>query len=384
MVANVSIAIIQFNIASVYSLMAQEFRTGVPGLGFAASAMFLGVFVSEVPGGILETRVGARNAMIYSMLLTSLSVLLTSLSGSFSEVVLFRFISGVGIGSSFPPAVVLMTRRVKRGSEGVGVGLLSSSFNLGGVLGLLGWALLGVLVGWRESILLSGIFCLALAITIRFYFPKIEPGISRIGLKPKEALIAISKNNELLLVTIALFGIGASASLNWSFEVYFLESTLNLQPGLAGLVVSAGPLLAIASPVIGRLYDRVGKTKFWFALATSLVGAGLIVTSLDTLLSGIVASLLVGIGSAMAYIVGLTAAREAGKSVRSEHESIAVGFADSVSLLGGFIAPISFSYIVLKSGYSVAWITGSLFAFVLVIPFLAFPSRATKVEVKKV
>ena len=77
-------------------------------------------------------------------------------------------------------------------------------------------------------------------------------------------------------------------------------------------------------------------------------------------------SVLVAIGASTGYTIGLTKARQIGKSIRNEYESITVAWTDSISLLGGFVAPVLFSAIVTSAGYSVAWPAGALFALVLV------------------
>ncbi len=367
--ANVAVAILQFNIASIYSLMAQEFATGVSGLGLASSVFFLGIGISEIPGGILGTRIGPRNAVLTGMVLSSTSIIFSSILYNFSLIIVARFFTGIGVGAAFPPLVILLTSIYRKGSEAQAIGALSLSFNLGGVVGLFGWAVLGELLGWRYSVFISGLLVAVFGILIYKNFPKTESNFESKKLNFSDLRAALF-DRSLTLVTILLVGIGAAGALNWNFEVYFLETTLKLSPGLAGLIGGVGPLFAISAPFVGRVYDRRGRAKVWLFASALLLTVGVAITALDTIVAAILASIFVGIGTSIGYTIGLTIAKEAGRALRKEYESIAVGWADSISLLGGFFSPIVFSFVVLEKGYSIGWISGGFFALILAVPFL--------------
>ncbi len=104
----------------------------------------------------------------------------------------------------------------------------------------------------------------------------------------------------------------------------------------------------------------------WMLFASLIVAGGVAVNTFGTADAGILSSVLVAVGASTGYTVGLTKARQIGKSIRSEYESVTVAWTDSISLLGGFVAPIVFSAVVTGAGYRVAWPAGSLFALVLV------------------
>jgi MFS family permease len=185
-------------------------------------------------------------------------------------------------------------------------------------------------------------------------------------------------DKRLTLITIALFGIGASSNITSNFLVYFLETTVKLPPGEAGIIGGIGPLFAVTAPFIGSHYDRTGRLRTWMLYSSLLVGAGVAVTAVGTAFAGIISSILVGIGASTGYTIGLTKARNIGRSIKNEYESVAVAWTDSISLLGGFAAPVIFSAVVTKSGYGLAWTTGALFAIVLLIPLYVSSSDKVK------
>jgi MFS family permease len=363
--SNFLISVLQSNLASLFSLVGPDFTQGVAGLGLASSLMFLGICVAEIPGGVLEARIGARNAIAYMMFLCAASSILGSLTTNFSIFLVTRFAVGVGIGGAFPPVIVILTRYFKSGSEGAAIGWNSLSYNLGSVIGLAGWAILGSIMGWRLSLLLGGLLSAGLGILMVISLPRLETGLQNFKLSIRDLRLAFS-NRQISLLTIALFGIGASSNITSNFLVYFLETEVRLPPGEAGLIGGVGPLFAFTAPFIGKYYDRIGRLKMWMLFSSIMVAGGVAVTTFGTPSAGILSSVLVAIGASTGYTIGLTKVRQIGKSIRNEYESVTVAWTDSISLLGGFVAPVLFSVIVTSAGYHVAWPAGALFALVLV------------------
>ena len=356
--------------ASIYSPIANEFHENVAGLGYASSLFFLGVLSSEIPGGVLASRYGAKKVVLIAVLLTSISVTLSAFSMSFNVILVSRLLAGIGVGASFPPFVGLTIQTMRKGASGVGIGLISLSFNLGGVGGLLGWAVIASAYGWRLSLFVSGgLGILCVPLLFKYVHEKAGTGPSNaIGV---EGLRKILSNRKINIITLALIGLSASATLVWSFMVYFLEGSLNVAPGLAGLISGLGLLFSITAPFVGRAYEKTKETRGWLILAAIIVTVGVAFASLDTILSSIISVVLVGIGASMGYTVALTAASDiTGPSI--EYQSIAVGWMDSSSIVGGFISPIIFSLLVLSKGYEFSWMIGSFFSLFLAIPMLLF------------
>lgn len=82
--------------------------------------------------------------------------MLSGFASNLVEIAFLRFIVGLGMAFVFAPSVILMTRFLQEGSEGLSVGLYNSASSLGGVIGLSGWAILASVVGWRNSLVTSG------------------------------------------------------------------------------------------------------------------------------------------------------------------------------------------------------------------------------------
>ncbi len=237
---------------------------------------------------------------------------------------------------------------------------------MGGIIGLFGWAVLGDLVGWRSSLLMSGGLGLLATFVLLIILPRDEVVHSRISAR---ALGRVLFNRKIVVLTVALFGIGGASTLTFNFVVFYLESSIGVRPDLAGLIGSLAPTFALMAPFVCRWYDRDKNTAKWIGFAIITMATGLALTSLGSIVFVILSVALVGMGSSVGYSVVLTAARETVGS-DSEYGTLAVGWADGTSLTGGFVTPIFFSAIVIQYGYSAAWLFGSFFVLAFALPFL--------------
>jgi len=88
-----------------------------------------------------------------------------------------------------------------------------------------------------------------------------------------------------------------------------------------------------------------------------------------------VATIIVGLSAGLGFTVGFSAARETNRS-QVKYESLAIAWANSISLSAGFWSPVLFSLVVSSYGYPPAWLLGSLLTLALVLSILAFRRKA--------
>ncbi|HXX87595.1 MAG TPA: MFS transporter, partial [Candidatus Acidoferrum sp.] len=161
-----------YSLAAVFFLIKSELNQNVSGLGLVISTFFVGIGLSQVPGGILAAKIGPRLTAIFGTAIASLAVLLTGLAGNLVEIAILRFFVGFGMAFVFAPGVTLMTRLLREGSEGLGVGIYNSAFSLGGVIGLSGWSVLATVVGWRISLIIGGLLGLFTSVLLWVLVPE--------------------------------------------------------------------------------------------------------------------------------------------------------------------------------------------------------------------
>jgi MFS family permease len=348
-------AINWYNVAALYAFIAKDFDLNVSGLGIASASFYAGVGLFQVPGGVLAAKYGAQKVAVIGMLTSSVAALLTSLTSQFYELVLLRFIVGVGMAIFFGPGVTLIARTFRRESEGFGIGTFQSAFYVGGILGLFAWSVMAVVMGWRVSLAVSGGLGILGSVLLLFCVPTDQ---ARESFKVEiEALKKILSDRWLVLLSLELFGFGTGTIVISTFMVYYLEQSLHLTPALAGVVGGLAPLCAIfASPALGSVYKSGRARVLLFSLGASLAFA-LALVALGTVTSAIASALFTGIASG-SFTVGYLAGR-AGNAGSKEYESLVVSWVNTIQMLAGLWAPVMFSLVVLSFGYESSWLVAA-------------------------
>jgi len=330
---------------------------------------------------LLAFRVGAKKLLVIGGLITSAAALASAASLTFDVLIALRFFAGMGLGFCFPPIVVLLIRNLRAGSTGLGAALVSTSFSLGGAVGVFGWAVLSLILGWRESVLIGGALCLFSTLVVIWLLPSDAPLTE--PTRMMSALRRVVFNRNVLIIAIAFLGAGGATAIIGNFMVYYLEQHLGLGAESAGLIGGLTYVLPLlSSPFFGRLYDRGRSEKPILLSGIALLGVGVGTAALDSVPSAVVAVLAVGLATGIFFTVGFSAARD--RSPTQEMESFTVGFVDCFSLVGSFASPLYFSVIVLDYGYPSAWLAGSAIVVVLAIPLLFLRRRGKDaLEVRK-
>lgn len=347
--------------------MATDFGQGVSGLGYLTSAFYLSVAVFQIPGGIFAARYSPKTTSIVGIFLTSTSVVLSGFATQFIQLILLRLLVGTGMAFVFAPGIILITRYYRAGAEGVSIGLSSSAFYLGGAIGIFAWALIAISVGWRLSLLASGLAGIFTAVAIFIFVPS-EATFGRFQIKVRE-VGAVLVDSRLLLLGVGILGATFGNSLMGNFMVYYLTVEMRLWPPLAAVIGSLFLLVPVFSaPIGGRLYDRSKN----FRTSLFLSGTGLAVTLMVSGVSGVLgpalAAIAAGFVSGIVFTIAFSAVREMRSG--SQYESLSVAWANSLSLIGGFLSPIIFTFFASSFGYPVAWFAGGLSTLALVLTVL--------------
>ena len=366
-------AINWLNMAAVFSLIASEFQQDVSGLGLVTATFYIGIGAFQVPGGILAAKIGPRLTVIYGTTIASLSALLTGFAGNLAQMAVLRFLVGAGMALVFAPAVVMVTRFLRKGSEGLGVGIYNSAFSLGGAIGLLGWAVLAGGVGWRNSLIISGSLGLGTSVLLVFLAPN-DSLRSDFKIDPHRLKLILS-DKWLITLSIALLSIGVGTTVVSNFMAYYIENVSHVGVGEAGAIASLAVASAlVTAPFSGRVYDRFGNVKRLLFATGAVMVFGIGIASIGTLYSAIISCVLVGLASGAGFTFGFAAAREANR-FGPEYETLAVSWVNGIALFGDFVPPLLFSYIAIGFGYGSAWLALALLAFVLILP--VFFSKAS-------
>lgn len=370
LLARVVYTINWFNIASIFYLIASDFGTNIAILGIISASFLIGVGLFQVPAGIIAAKIGARKIAIYGIMIASSAALVTGLASDTAQIILLRFIVGIGMACFFGPSVILISRYLGKESEGLGIGLLNSSHALGGIVGLFGWAILAETLGWRGTVILSGGLGIATAIILSIALVRHEDEIQKeFRIKTSHVLDTLF-NKSLIILGLILLGFQAGSSMILTFSVFYFEDHLKIGPVEAGLIGSLSLIVAlISSPLFGRIYDKFGNAKkllFISGILSAISMLGLTTNSLYVLATSVI---MTGFFLSAGFVIVYAKAKEINRS-QPHYQTLAVSYVNGISLFGVFWVPVLFSFIVNGLGYEVAWLLGALVVILLVFPIL--------------
>ena len=100
------------------------------------TAPILMLIIAAIPGGLLADRIGIRKAAGIGIIIIVIGTLLRSTATSYSSLLAFTLISGIGIGLSYPNLPKLVSAWVPREKAGVATGIFVTGANTGAALAM--------------------------------------------------------------------------------------------------------------------------------------------------------------------------------------------------------------------------------------------------------
>jgi MFS family permease len=375
LIARIIYAINWFNIGSLFTFISKEFNQDVSYLGQLSGFFLLGIGLFQIPGGLFATKFGSRRSAILGILLSSIAVIISSLTTQIAVFVILRFIVGLGMAFFFSAGVTLITTYLGKQSEGTGIGLLNSFQAIGGIIGIFGWILVAEVLGWRLSLIMSGILGVAIGLTMIFLLP-VETQV--------RTTISISLLRKLLFsrYLVSLGVILTATQLAWgltvSFFVFYLIDRMKISPEFAG-IISSIPLIVyvFTSPITGKIYDKSNNSKWLLLIFSIMLGISIMMNSIGNLTAVILSAIFVGFFATGGFtiIYAITKIESTTLTQGQEYATLNVSWINGISLMGISWVPVVFSLIINQAGYSIAWLIGGAITLILTIPILALSSR---------
>ena len=359
-----------FNIAAIFPLIALEFGRDVALLGSMSAAFLIGVGAFQVPSGIFAARYSPRTSAIAGIAISSAAALVSGLAFEASQLIWLRFIVGSGMAFFFSSGVVLIASYASRNSPGLSIGLMNAAHSVGGVIGILGWIIIAIAIGWRQSLILGGAIGLATALLMVLTIPRTENANSTSDRKPLTSshVYKVLTSRPIIALGLALTGIQAAWALTLTFIVVYLQE-LGASLEIIGIIASIALISAIVSaPLIGRIYDRVlkdaRKVLLICGVAISLATASISTAVLPVIVTAII---VIGFFAGGAFTVAYAKARRMpvkGLQLDGNGPNIGalnIAWVNGLSLLGVLWMPVAFSYAVqYGGGYHAAWIISAV------------------------
>lgn len=313
-------------------------------LGLFFSASTFGLMVGAAIGGRLSDLLGRKTVLIGSIAAFGVMSILNGLSTSVSMLLIFRFLTGVGLGGALPNLVALVAENTAPERKNTMVGLLYAGLPTGGaVVSLL--SLVGAAENWQLIFHVGGIAPLLAVPLMIFFLPEsraLKSAKSEHAEGGKQgflyALFQESRAAKTALLWVAFF-----LSLLTMYILLNWLPTLLVDKGLtkaeASLVqVSFNVFGAAASFLTGVLMDKLNLRT---VVAISFVTAALGLVLLTVAPAVIGVSLIVGgvVGATMSMTQALLYAL-APANYPTEVRGTGVGSAVAVGRMGSAVGPV--------------------------------------------
>ena len=376
-----------------YTIMLPAMKDGLKfdytQLGLLGTGNFVGYLTMAIIGGFLAARFGTRIVITLALVLLGITLMLTGLAHSFGFALSMRFLTGLGNGAAYVPAMALGSAWFAMKRRGFATGIVSGGIGAGTLIsGLLVPPILSSygIEGWRNAWYILGAIALVIA-AIVFVLIRSRPdekGLLPVGTSEKEAPPAIPtgpkistlqwstvyRKKSVWFLGVVYFFYGASYIIYVTFFAAYLVKEIGLTQAYAGgLWAMVGALSTFCGVIWGGISDRLGRSRgaalAYLVLALSYIIFAVIKVPFGFYLSAILFGL-------TAWSIPTIMAAAAGDFVGPRLAPAGLGFITlffgigqaAAPAVGGYLADVSGSFtlpFLVAGGISLAGMVTSLF-----------------------
>jgi AAHS family 4-hydroxybenzoate transporter-like MFS transporter len=186
------------SIGYVAPAVARDLHLSYAQLSPVFASGLLGLTIGALICGPLADWFGRRIMIITGTLFFAVFTLATAMAASLPSLILFRFVSGLGLGGVMPNAIALTSEFCPRRRHGTMVMVMNSGFPLGSALGGFAAAPIIPAYGWRSVFILGGILPLVLVPLLIFLLPESIRYLVLTGNKPSRIAALLARMNPRL------------------------------------------------------------------------------------------------------------------------------------------------------------------------------------------
>lgn len=255
--------------APFMTAIATELASSLPAVAnlFSIQAVMWGV--AALIAGTLSDRLGRRTILVAGIALLGMTRLGFAASHSYSQLVFWQLVSGVGGGAFMGIVFAAVSDHVPPGGRGRALSWVITGQSLSMVVGVPVVTLLGAVAGWRGAIGVHGAAVTLTAVAVWFAVPR-DPKRVPHPQGGKTWLAALAQPRLL-----ALLGAGTTERVCFgTLAIYlptFLQQTYGVSLGALALALALVALGNLTGNVLGgRIADRVRARGLVFASASLL------------------------------------------------------------------------------------------------------------------
>jgi len=334
-------------LAMAIPLMAKEFGVAPTAFAYAGSASLAGMAIGALLLSPLADRHGRRLWLLTSLLLFGLPTLLAMQAGGPTELTLWRFLAGCGMGAAVPVTIAIVADIAPAANRVQIVAMMASGFAIGASSAGLLAPLLSAPFGWRGLFAYGGLMPLLLAVLVWR------------GVPESRSVAGASATATAAPSVVTLFEpqYRQRTGLLWAINAINLFANYGLATWLPTLLVQNGWTLASASRImavlsIGALSGcwlasrLIDKQRIALGLgggyAVAAVALGLCATNPQATWVWVVLLICVGFG---AIGTMLTLGPLASAYYPEAMRSTGVGWANGIGRFGSLFGPLALAWL---------------------------------------
>src|SRR6267142_1074407 len=147
----------------------REYGFALPEAGLMSTVFTIGMALAGLPTGYLMSRYARKSVAQIGMFIFSAATLATVLAAGFTDMLLYRALTGIGEAMQLTALLAIVSSYFAR-YRAVGIGALNCAFGVGAVLGpFLGAAMLSAYGTWRAPMIGFGIAGFAIMVLVALF-----------------------------------------------------------------------------------------------------------------------------------------------------------------------------------------------------------------------
>ncbi|MCK4515212.1 MAG: MFS transporter [Spirochaetaceae bacterium] len=281
-------------------------------VGLVVSLQGIGNLISDLPGGMILTRMRLRPVMIVCYLTAAGASIGLSLTSNLVVIGALVLVSGTMISVIVTAMMTYVRLTVPATSRGRTLSTVGGSFRAGGLIGPVVGGLLVDSFGLPWTFVLRAV-CLAGSVAAVMLSPDRSVGVPKTefkpGLRKQASLVADGmKGRWFALITVgSAVMILSLLRAARRFALPLWGDALSLNVTTIGLIISAGSAMDFLLFVpAGMIMDRAGR-KVAASICIGVFSVGLLLLPLSTGLAGfVIASMVIGLGNGFGAGINMT------------------------------------------------------------------------------
>lgn len=159
-------------IAFVAPRIAADWGVDLPSFGPVFAASLAGLMVGALVLGAAGDRFGRKPVMLASFASVGLFTLMTAWAEGMTDLTIYRFLTGIGIGGTMPNALALVSEYAPKRLRATIVTVMYCGFPLGAAIGGFIVAPIITIYDWSSVFVVGGVLPLILSLVVLIYLPE--------------------------------------------------------------------------------------------------------------------------------------------------------------------------------------------------------------------